>query len=303
VSSARRFLVADVFTATAGHGNPLAVVPDALGLSARQMQALAREFGFSETTFVLPPARVDATARVRIFTPRTEVPFAGHPNIGTAVVLAQERAARALPVPDSFLFEERAGPVPVRLLRTGGSVCGAELTAPEGLTLGRPLGVAAAAACLSLPRAQVLTRTHAPRVASVGLPFLIVEVRSRAALARARGDLAVHARTLPPLGVDAVYAWCRGARAGALHARCFSPLDGIVEDPATGSAAAATMALLTLTAPGAAARRSWRVRQGEDMGRPSTIGGTVAKAAGAILAVRIAGRAVIVMQGTLAALP
>jgi trans-2,3-dihydro-3-hydroxyanthranilate isomerase len=298
-----RFLVADVFTATPGCGNPLAVLPAAEGLTSRQMQALAREFGFAETTFVLPPARVGATARVRIFTPRTEVPFAGHPNIGTAVVLAQERARLRLALPDSFLFEERAGLVPVRLVRSGARIGAAELTAPAGLTLGPPVSAAAAAACLCLPRSQVLTRTHAPRVASVGLPFLIVEVVSRGALARARGDLAVHARTLPPLGVDAVHAWCRGARAGELHARTFSPLDGIAEDAATGSAAAATMALLTLAAPAAAARQRWRVRQGEDMGRPSLIRGTVEKGGGAILAVRIAGQAVIVMEGTLRALP
>ena len=297
--TAVRFLVADVFTATPGCGNPLAVVPDARGLSTRQMQALAREFGFSETTFVLPPASVASSARVRIFTPRTEVPFAGHPNIGTAVVLAQERGARRRMFGDSFRFEQRAGLVPVRLLRSGA----AELTAPEGLTLGAPLRVAAAAACLGLPAAQVLSRTHAPRVASVGLPFLIVEVASRAALARARGDLAAHAATLPRLGVDAVFAWCRGARAGELHARTFSPLDGIAEDPATGSAAAAAVALLTLAAPGQSARARWRVRQGEDMGRPSRIQGTVEKGGGAILAVRIAGRAVILMEGRLRALP
>jgi len=297
--TAVRFLVADVFTATPGCGNPLAVVPDARGLSTRQMQALAREFGFSETTFVLPPASVASSARVRIFTPRTEVPFAGHPNIGTAVVLAQERGARRRMIGDSFRFEERAGVVPVRLLRSGA----AELTAPEGLTLGAPLRVAAAAACLGLPAAQVRSRTHAPRVASVGLPFLIVEVASRAALARARGDLAAHAATLPRLGVDAVFAWCRGARAGELHARTFSPLDGIAEDPATGSAAAAAVALLTLAAPAQSARARWRVHQGEDMGRPSRIQGTVEKGGGAILAVRIAGRAVIVMEGRLRALP
>jgi trans-2,3-dihydro-3-hydroxyanthranilate isomerase len=303
VRGPQRFLVADVFSATAGCGNPLAVVPQAQGLTGRQMQALAREFGFSETTFVLPPASVAATARVRIFTPRTEVPFAGHPNIGTAVVLAQERARRRLPVPDSFLFEERAGLVPVRLLRTRGRIGAAELTAPAGLTLGPPVSAAVAAACLALPASQVLTRTHPPRVASVGLPFLIVEVASRAALARARGELAAHARTLPPLKVDAVHAWCRGARGSELHARTFSPLDGIAEDPATGSAAAATMALLTLIAPAEAARQRWQVRQGEDMGRPSLIRGTVEKARGAILAVRIAGQAVIVMEGTLRALP
>ncbi|HTT43739.1 MAG TPA: PhzF family phenazine biosynthesis protein [Steroidobacteraceae bacterium] len=301
--TAVRFLVADVFTATPGCGNPLAVVPDARGLSTRQMQALAREFGFSETTFVLPPASVASSARVRIFTPRTEVPFAGHPNIGTAVVLAQERGARRRMFGDSFRFEQRAGLVPVRLLRGGGGSGAAELTAPEGLTLGAPLRVAAAAACLGLPAAQVRSRTHAPRVASVGLPFLIVEVASRAALARARGDLAAHAATLPRLGVDAVFAWCRGARAGELHARTFSPLDGIAEDPATGSAAAAAVALLTLAAPAQSARARWRVHQGEDMGRPSRIQGTVEKGGGAILAVRIAGRAVIVMEGRLRALP
>src|SRR5271170_2400470 len=132
----RRYVTTDVFTDQMFGGNPLAVVLDAEDLSTTQMQAIALEFNYSETTFVLPPGDPAHTAKVRIFTPRTEVPFAGHPNIGTAFLLAREREARGEPVVDGFLFEEAAGLVPVRLIREGGDLVGAELRAPELLSVG-----------------------------------------------------------------------------------------------------------------------------------------------------------------------
>ena len=134
-------------------GNPLAVVLDASGLTAAQMQAIAAEFNYSETTFVLPPRAAAHTAQVRIFTPRSEVPFAGHPNVGTAVVLARHLEAQGAAPREHFIFEEAAGLVPVRLLRAGATVVGAELTAPEPLSILATVSAGDAAPACRWPRA------------------------------------------------------------------------------------------------------------------------------------------------------
>jgi trans-2,3-dihydro-3-hydroxyanthranilate isomerase len=301
--TARRYRTVDVFSERAFGGNPLAVVLDAAGLTAARMQAIAAEFNYAETTFVLPPADARHTAQVRIFTPRSEVPFAGHPNVGTAFVLALERQAAGAAVPDSFAFEEGAGVVPVRLLRQADAVIGAELAAPRPLTQGAPVARADAAACLSLPATGVSERTHAPLVASVGLPFLVAELASREELVRARPDAAAHARVLPALGVDAIYAYVRAPDGGdgvrVLHARMFAPLDGIPEDPATGSATAATLALLTELDAGGDGEWRWRVHQGDDMGRPSLMTGVTSRRAGQQAPVRLGGHCAPIMSGTL----
>lgn len=267
----RRFITTDVFTDRPFGGNPLAVVLDAEGLSTEAMQAIAAEFNLSETTFVLPPQDSAHTAHVRIFTPRAEMPFAGHPNVGTAFVLARELAATGAPLPERFLFEEGAGLVPVRLLREGNQVTGTELTAPRPLSRGKSLPPQAAAALLSLAPEDIATHAHAPQVASVGLPFLVVELTSRAALRRARPDLAAFAAHVPLDGADAVYAYTANLDASDagtdLQARMFAPLHGITEDPATGSATAAAMALLTDIRGGS--ELALRFGQGVDMGRPS----------------------------------
>jgi trans-2,3-dihydro-3-hydroxyanthranilate isomerase len=296
----RRFATADVFTDRLFGGNPVAVVLDAEGLSDRAMQAIASEFNLSETTFVLPPRDPANTARVRIFTPRVEVPFAGHPNVGTAFVLAREMAARGEAVPDAFAFEEAAGLVPVRLLREGGEVVGAELTAPEPLSRGVHVPPEVAAALLSIRPGDVRTDAHVPEVASVGLPFLVVEVASREVLRRARPDLAAYGAHLPLHGADAVYAYTRDAAGEPgtdLQARMFSPLDGIVEDPATGSATAAAVALLAeLT--GGADGLALRVGQGVDMGRPSLLLARAVRGADGRVTASVGGRCVAAMEGT-----
>jgi trans-2,3-dihydro-3-hydroxyanthranilate isomerase len=297
----RRFVTTDVFTDRPFGGNPLAVVLDAEGLSTAQMQAITREFNYSEATFVLPPRDAANTAWVRIFTPGGEVPFAGHPNVGTAVVLAQEMAARGEVVPERFVFEEAAGLVPVRLLWHDGRVVGAELTAPERLSIRASASIDDVAACLSLKPDELDGVTHPPQVVSVGLAFLVVEVCSRDALRRAKPNHAAHERVLPPIGVDGVFAYVRGERAGELHARMFSPLDGMNEDPATGSATAATIALLAQLRPEADGEFDWRVAQGVDMGRPSLLLGRTEKRAGQVVSVHVAGNAVTMMRGVLTA--
>ncbi|HEX4152227.1 MAG TPA: PhzF family phenazine biosynthesis protein [Steroidobacteraceae bacterium] len=295
----RRYVTVDVFTRHAFGGNPLAVVLDAEGLTAVQMQSIATEFNYSETTFVWPAQAVGHTAQVRIFTPRIEVPFAGHPNVGTAVVLAQELESKGAARRDEFIFEEAAGLVRIRLIRDGDAVVAAEFTAPERLSIRSTVSRADAAACLSLADADICVATHPPQVVSVGLPFLVVEVVSRDALSRARPDIAAHERVLPPAGTDAVFAYTRGETAGDLHARNFAPLDACMEDPATGSATAATISLLASLSTDSDGETSWRIEQGVDMGRPSLLLGRTEKRGGVVTAVHLAGFAVTVMQGTL----
>jgi trans-2,3-dihydro-3-hydroxyanthranilate isomerase len=295
----RRYVTVDVFTDRVFGGNPLAVVLDAQGLTTAQMQSIATEFNYAETTFVLAPRDSAHTAHVRIFTARVEVPFAGHPNVGTAVVLARELEAAGRPPLDRFLFEEAAGLVPMGLRRSAGTVVGAELTAPVALSAGASVSAHDAAACLSLSPADIRTATHPPLVLSVGLPFLVVEVKSRDALRRSRPNALEHERVLPAIGTDAVFAYVQGQIAGELHARVFAPLDASPEDPATGSATAAAIAHLASLRPEADGELTWRVAQGVDMGRPSLLLGRTEKRGGRITAVHIAGDAVPVMQGFL----
>ena len=300
---ARRFVTTDVFTGTMFGGNPLAVVLDAAGLSSAQMQSVAREFNYSETTFVLPARERAHTAQVRIYTPRVEVPFAGHPNVGTAFVLAREQQRQGLASVEQFVFEEAAGLVLITLLREHGAVVGAELRAPAALTRRSVVSPEAAAACLSLPVSDLALSRHAPQVVSVGLPFLVVELGSRSALRSARANVAAHEALLPLDGADCVFTYVREtpAPAGAptvLHARMFAPLDGVPEDPATGSATAATIALLSTLDGDLRREQHWRIHQGVDMGRPSLLlGRTTASAAGAN-AVYVGGRCVAVLEGS-----
>lgn len=295
----RRYVTVDVFTDRMFGGNPLAVVLDAQGLTTAQMQTIAAEFNYSETTFVLPPRMTGNTAQVRIFTARIEVPFAGHPNVGTAVVLGRELDSAGGERLDRFVFEEAAGLVPISLIRDGAAVVGAEFAAPERLSVRSSVSVADLAACLSLPVTDIRTSGHPPQVISVGLPFLVVELASRDALRRAHPNAAEHARVLPPIGTDGIYAYVRRAASDELDARMFAPLDGTVEDPATGSATAAALALLTALVPEHDADLSWRVEQGVDMGRPSLLLGQTEKRSGAVTLVRVGGNAVEVMRGSL----
>src|SRR5712691_6472969 len=241
----RRYITVDVFTDRAFGGNPLAVVLDAGGLTTEQMQAIATEFNYSETTFVLPPADKENDANVRIFTVRSELPFAGHPNVGTAFVLATQ-AAQA---PTWLKFEEKAGLVLVNILTEQGRVAGAEFAAPQPLTKGATVDAKEVAAVLSLSASDIIIDLHPPQIAGVGLPFLIAEVASREALRRAKPDAAAFWKTFPAVGADAVYFYTWDVPAAEqpldLQARMFHPgAAGLSEDPATGSATGAAAALL-----------------------------------------------------------
>lgn len=291
----RRYVVADVFTDKPFLGNPVAVVLDAEGLSTEQMQRIAVEFGYSETTFVLPPDDATHTARVRIFTPSREIPFAGHPNVGTAYVLATYAAMNDTPLPETLLFEEIAGLVPVRLLKDNGTVTGAELVTPEALSCRSEVSPEKVAACLSLTAEDIRTAVHNPLVASVGLPFLVVELVSRDALRRCVPNLQGFRAVLPLDGAVSVYAYTLDKDAGEpgdLQARMLTPR--MTEDPATGSATAAVTALLALHRD--KTTLSLQVSQGVDMGRASTLYSGYDASSGKSI-VRVGGSCVITMEG------
>ena len=297
----RRYITVDVFTDRAFGGNPLAVVLDAEGLTTAQMQAIAIEFNYSETTFVLPPREGGHDAEVRIFTVRSEIPFAGHPNVGTAFVLASQATAP----PARLKFEEKAGLVPVEILQEQGKVIGAELTAPQPLKRLSQMSVEQAAACLSLSANDIKIDRHVPHVVSVGLPFLAVELFSREALRRATPNAEAFARTLPLDGGVAVYFYTRDVPADEapcdLQARMFHPggRGGLSEDPATGSATVAAAALLAELDPVQDGELRLTIGQGFDMGRPSLLLTRVVKRVGKIVSAHVGGRCVPMMQGTL----
>jgi trans-2,3-dihydro-3-hydroxyanthranilate isomerase len=298
----RRYVTIDVFTERAFGGNPLAVVLDADGLSASQMQSLAIEFNYSETTFVLPPKHRKHSARVRIFTPSSEIPFAGHPNVGTAFALARLMVEQKERIPEQLIFEEEAGLVPVALLQEDGEVIGAELLAPEPFSRRAQVAHERAAACLSLSADDIRTDRHQPQVVSVGLPFLVVELASRDALRRAAPNRAAFAEVLPLDGARSVYAYTRDRGAtpaeanSDILARAFSPR--MTEDPATGSATAAAAALLAELSAPPDGELSLRFMQGVDMGRPGLLAARTRMAAGRAIAVRVGGRCVSVMEGS-----
>ena len=295
----RRYVTVDVFTDRAFGGNQLAVVLDAGGLSTAQMQAIAVEFNYSETTFVLPPGDSANDAHVRIFTVTRELPFAGHPNVGTAFVLA----GRAAKPPARLKFEEGAGLVPVEILQEGGRVVGAELTAPQRFVQSSQISAERVAACASLSETDILVDTHPPLVVSVGVPFLVAELRSRDALRRASPDAAAFARTLPSDDAFAVYLYTRDVvqaeKPADLQARMFHPgLSGLTEDPATGSATLAAAALLAQLSSERDGELKLRVGQGVDMGRPSLLLTRVRKENGAVVSAHVGGGCVEMMEGT-----
>ena len=281
-----------------GGNPPLAVFPDARGLSDAEMQALAAEFNLSETTFVLPPEDSAHTARVRIFNRTAEMPFAGHPNVGTGYVLAQQGRDRD----GVLLFEELAGLVEVRVERDGtGAATGATIAAPQPLSLGPEMPADAVAECVGLDRADILVAAHRPVVASVGNSFVVAEVMP-AALPRAVPDVGRFRRAaaeFPALGPGRLplylYARDPGATGEArLRARMFSPLAGTFEDPATGSAATPLAALL-LSLTDDTSRR-YDIVQGVEMGRPSLLHATARRTPDGIRAT-VAGGCVPVLRG------
>ena len=296
-----RFVTADVFTDRVFGGNPLAVLPDAAGIGDDDMQKVAREFNLSETVFVLPAEDARNTRRLRIFTPARELPFAGHPTVGTALVLGWLGEIDLRGDATEIVFEEGAGPVPVTIRASGGRAESAELVAPRPPELRKGPGATELAALLSLDPSELRYDAGLPEACSCGLPFLIIEVRDAAALGRARLDRTVWQRLLADAWAKEVYLFTRDASAAGadFRARAFAPAAGIEEDPATGSAAAALGGWLGTREATDDGSRRYVIAQGIEMGRPSRLEVEVERRGGALAAVRVGGGAVTVAEGTI----
>ncbi|HYC64611.1 MAG TPA: PhzF family phenazine biosynthesis protein [Reyranellaceae bacterium] len=288
------FETVDVFTDRAFGGNPLAVIPDARGLSTAQMQSIAAEFNLAETTFVLPPRDPAHTAEVRIFTPKAELPFAGHPNVGTAFVLA--RLGRI--AGDTLVFEEKAGLVPMDLRREGGAVVGARLAAPQPLDIGEEIDASFVAEACSLQPSDIKTDTHPPCIASCGTPLVFVELASRAALKSAAPRADAFARGLPSSRAVGIHLYVQTKEGDRdVQCRMFAPLMGVPEDPATGGANIVLVGLLAHFDKRADLTLSKTLGQGFDMGRPSILEAMAEKKAGKVMKTFIGGRCVPMLRG------
>jgi trans-2,3-dihydro-3-hydroxyanthranilate isomerase len=301
--SVLRFHTLDVFTDRRYGGNPLSVVFGGESLDEREMQIIAREFNLSETVFVLAATDVGATHRVRIFTPGRELPFAGHPTIGTAILLSQLGEARPTASGSLVVLEEKVGLVPVTIRMENRDVPFAQLTSARLPEQGPPAPDAAALAdALSLDPTDVLaTAEERPEAWSAGVPYLMVPLRDRGALGRASLSEDRWRRTLRQHWSPDVYVFCRDPElsGSAIRARMFAPEFGIVEDPATGSAAVALAGYLGARAAGPDGTQTWIVEQGFEMGRPSLLYLEADMSDGTIGAVRLGGTAVRVLEGTL----
>jgi trans-2,3-dihydro-3-hydroxyanthranilate isomerase len=265
-----------------------------------QMQAIAAEFNLAETTFVLPPRNSSHTAEVRIFTPRAELPFAGHPNIGTAFALAKESERQGRAVSDPMIFEEKAGLVRLTPLKEGASVLGARLMPPQPLVRGDEIAADIIAAACSLAVSDIETANHQPCIASCGIPLAFAELKTRAALSTAHPRTEVFTKHLPAERVTGVLLSVKDQPGGFdLQVRMFAPLYGVPEDPATGSGNVALAGLLAGLRPEADLTLKLRIGQGVDMGRPSLLEASAEKRNGEITALSIGGHCVPMMRGML----
>lgn len=286
----------DVFTADRFAGNPLAIVDEADGLETAQMQVLAREFNLSETIFVMRPDDPGHTARVRIFFPTAEIPFAGHPTIGCAIFLATRTAPEG-DFKTEITLEEPAGLVPVRVWRRDGMVQ-AEFIAPvlpHVPETGTVADTGLIAKACGLEMAEIGFGTHAPGLFQGGPGFLYVPVADRDALARSRPCEPSWSEAVGTAGVNGAYLYTEND--GGYCARMYAPTGGTPEDPATGSASAILSAQLLSSGVLPDGETRIALQQGIEMGRASQIGLTVAVEAGAIVQVRVAGGAVPVSEG------
>ena len=295
------FATLDVFTDEIFGGNPLAVLPDARGLSTEQMQSIAREFNYSETTFVLPPDDENNTRKVRIFTPLAEIPFAGHPNVGTAVALARLDLLGDVVAGQRLLFEEGAGVVSVFLRGKGDHITAAEFIAPVLNEFDDELTIDEAAKALGLKPEKIVHAHHAPRIVAPGIRFLYVELADLESLAASEAAQGPVTRVSLARGLDGVFSYVRlddESRNGVdMRARMFAPVHGVMEDPATGSANAGLANLLASLSDEQDATLRWSVEQGVEMGRPSKLELTAERRAGEVAEVRVAGGAVVTCRG------
>jgi trans-2,3-dihydro-3-hydroxyanthranilate isomerase len=295
-----RFFTCDVFTDRAFGGNPLAVFPDARGLSSQQMQLIAREFNLSETTFVLPAEGETGTHGLRIFTPTTELPFAGHPTIGTALVLVWTGDVAITGGVARITFEEGVGLVPVAVSELDEGLLYGQLSAPSTPEFGpSPPAAEQIAQVLSLDSSDLLGGDSPPQAVSCGAPCLFVPLRDLAAVRHCRLRSDVWEQLLQNYWAPHPYVFSYETENAAsdIHSRFFAPGFGIAEDPATGAAAASLAVYLAARDRRENARLQWIVEQGIEMGRPSRLTVEADKRDGVISAIRVGGSAVIVSEG------
>jgi trans-2,3-dihydro-3-hydroxyanthranilate isomerase len=297
------FWTVDVFTDRAFGGNPLAVIPYANGLTTEQMQLIAREFNLSETAFVLPAESPEHTFRLRIFTPAVELPFAGHPTIGTAFVLGLCGRVELKSERTRIVLGENVGAVPVEIRSASGQPVFTQLTTAKLPEWGpSPPPSETVAAMLSLDPTDVLDDARdEPQAISCGMPFLFVPLKSLDAIRRARLNWEWANQYLAGAWASQIYAFSYNVEtSGAtVHARAFTHFVGVEEDPATGSAASGLAGYLSKRERLKDGTTHWRVEQGIEMGRPSLIDVEADARDGALTAVRVGGSSVVVSEGHL----
>jgi trans-2,3-dihydro-3-hydroxyanthranilate isomerase len=297
-----RYITCDVFTSVPFGGNQLAVFPDARGIPEHRMLDVTREFNYSETTFVLPPENPQHARRVRIFTPGGEVPFAGHPTVGTAHALAETGEIPLTGDTTRIVLEEWVGPVPVTIRAEGGHPTFAQLTVarlPEQAAV--PPSRDELARVLGLEVDDLLGGDWSPEALSCGLPFIFVPLHDRAAVARARIHMDAFEAAFEAARVKEIMVFAPGGeRPGTdFRARMFAPGLSVPEDPATGSACAALGGYLAARDSRRDGTLRWVVEQGFEMGRPSMLDVEADLARGVVTAVRVGGDTVLVAEGTM----
>jgi len=302
------FHTLDVFTESTFGGNPLGLFPNAIHLPTDLMQRIAREMNLSETVFLGPPETDQGTARVRIFTPNVEVPFAGHPTVGTAIFIAHQQLVGESGVSEmgrpglTVILEENIGPVPVDVqFEDGEPVFGRFTTAILPEHRPSPHSCQDLARMVGLDPQDVCPEGLSPEMVSCGLAYHVVPVRTIEAVRRASLDMTLWKTMIADSWAHHVYVVCmeaEGDRAD-IRVRMFAPGSGVDEDPATGSAAAALGGYLSAVDGCEEGSLSWTVEQGIEMGRPSLIYVEVDRSSGATSAVRVGGRAVLVSSGTM----
>ena len=290
----RRYFTLDVFTSQRFAGNPLAVVLDGEGLETAAMQTVAREFNLPETVFVFRPSDPKQRARVRIFTPARELPFAGHPTVGTAVLLAHLDGGGSA---RDIVIAEEVGPVACRVRPEGegGHATFAIPKMPQRLGPVRDVAKLAAALCLEV--SDLGWEKFVPENWTAGNPFTFVPVRGLEVMARARPDMSRWSEVFGPGDPPGAFLFCGEVTDSAhdYHARMFAPAMGIVEDPATGSAVAAFAGVIA--ADRGDGRHDVAIEQGNEMGRPSVLHLSFAIRAGSLNSATVGGDAVIVSEG------
>jgi trans-2,3-dihydro-3-hydroxyanthranilate isomerase len=294
----RRFFTLDVFTTQRFAGNPLAVVLDGSGLETGAMQTVAREFNLPETVFMLPADNPGHRARVRIFTPARELPFAGHPTVGTAVLLAHLDGGTAA---RDVVIGEEVGPVACHVQPAARAGRAAFSIPKLPQHLGAVRDPAKLAAALSLNASDLGCENFAPSRWTAGNPFTFVPLRGLDAMARARPDMSRWSEVAGPNDPPGVFLFCGETAdpAHTYHSRMFAPAMGIVEDPATGSAVAAFAGLLAVGRDDG--RHDIVIEQGYEMGRPSLLHLSMTIRSRALESATVGGDAIIVSEGMIEA--